>query len=51
MGNYQRQKKRSYLDGLRRESKLFDDFVEPCKTRKIHEAWYAFHLQSISNSD
>lgn len=38
MGNYQRQKKRSYLDGLRRESTLFEDFVEPCKTRKINGA-------------
>lgn len=36
MGNYQRRKKGSYLDGLRRESTLFEDFVEPCKTTKIN---------------
>lgn len=38
MGNYQRRKKYSYLDGLRRESTLFEDFVEPCKTGKINGA-------------
>lgn len=36
MGNYQRRKEGSYLDGLRRESTLFEDFVEPCKKRKIN---------------
>lgn len=51
MGNYQREKKRSYLDGLRRESTLLEDFVEPCKTRKINGAWYAYNLQSINKSD
>lgn len=35
MGNFERKGKRSYLDGLRRESTLFEDFVEPCKTKKI----------------
>ncbi len=44
MGNLQREEKRreekrreeksSYLDGLRRDSMLFEDFVEPCKTQK-----------------
>lgn len=34
-GNFERKGKRSYLDGLRRESTLFEDFVEPCKTKKI----------------
>lgn len=31
--------KRSYLDGLRRESTLFEDFVEPYKTKEINGAW------------
>lgn len=44
MGNYQRRKKYSYLDGLRRESTLFEDFVEPCKTGKINGAWYAYKV-------
>lgn len=35
MGSFERKGKRSYLDGLRRESTLFEDFVEPCKTKKI----------------
>lgn len=34
MGNLQREEKSSYLDGLRRDSMLFEDFVEPCKTKK-----------------
>lgn len=35
MGNFKRKGKHSYLDGLRRESTLFEDFVEPCKTKTI----------------
>lgn len=35
MGNFERKGKCSYLDGLRRESTLFEDFVEPYETKKI----------------
>lgn len=45
MGNFERKGKRSYLDGLRRESMLFEDFVEPCKTKKI----IMQHMQIIYN--
>lgn len=44
MGNLQRKEKCPYLDGLRRESTLFEDFVEPCKTRKINGAWKLMHI-------
>lgn len=33
MGNWHQEEKSSYLDGLRGDSTLLEDFVEPCKTQ------------------